>query len=98
MWHPGLKDVRDRTRVGYGLYVCEGCTRAFSSKDMRCDHILPVVELSGFRDWNTYISRMFDAIPNGVQHLCKECHALKTKTERTERMVLVRQRKINEAS
>jgi hypothetical protein len=98
MWHPGLKDVRDRTRVGYGRYLCQGCQGVFSANEMRCDHVLPVVELSGFRDWNTYIARMFDAIPDGIQHLCKACHDVKTREERVARVGARRQRKLDEAS
>lgn len=52
---------------------------------MRCDHIEPVVAPTGFVDWNTYISRMFDSIPDGIQYLCLDCHAGKTAAEREER-------------
>ena len=87
LWHPGLKEVRDRTRVERGVYVCEECFGHFRAKEMRCDHVEPVVDpRAGFKDWNTYISRMFDAIPNGIQHLCLSCHARKTELERLERL------------
>lgn len=93
LWHPGLKDVRNRTRVGFGRYLCEGCGLVYPSKQMRCDHIKPVVEISGFRDWNTYISRMFDAIPDGIQHLCRECHQNKSNQENGQRRAYRQARK-----
>ena len=85
LWHPGLKEVRDRCRVTRGVYRCEGCFEAAPAKGMRCDHIVPVVGLEGFVDWNTYISRMFDVIPQGIQYLCRDCHDKKTASERVER-------------
>lgn len=94
LWHPGLKEVRNRTRIERGRYWCDGCGLAFGSKEMRCDHIEPVVDpATGFQDWNTYISRMFDVIPDGIQHLCKSCHAIKTAEER-----IARARALDEAS
>ena len=79
--------MRDRTRVQRGLYQCEGCGHSFGAREMRCDHVEPVVDpRAGFKDWNTYISRMFDAIPSGIQHLCQGCHARKTELERLERL------------
>jgi len=64
---------------------------------MRCDHVAPVVALSGFEDWNTYISRMFDVIPDGIQHICLWCHREKTLQERQARVAIRRERLRNEA-
>lgn len=65
--------------------MCEGCGQPNHYKNMRMDHKEPVVEARGFVDWNSYISRMFDAIPDGIQHLCKPCHDVKTAQERVAR-------------
>lgn len=78
--------MRDRTRVGRGVYQCEECELEFHASEMRCDHVEPVVDpATGFVDWNTYIHRMFDVFPSGIQHLCKSCHDDKTATERAAR-------------
>lgn len=85
LWHPGLKQVRDRARVERGVYRCESCKALCAAKVMRCDHVEPVVSVLGFVDWNTYISRLFDSIPDGIQYICKTCHAEKTARERVAR-------------
>jgi hypothetical protein len=58
------------------------------------DHSDPVVEPEvGFKDWNTYIDRMF---LNKMQFLCKPCHASKTADEniiRKARKKLAREKK-----
>lgn len=58
------------------------------------DHNDPVVEPEvGFKDWNTYIDRMF---LNKMQFLCKPCHASKTADEniiRKARKKLAREKK-----
>jgi hypothetical protein len=98
LWHPGLKEVRNRTRITRGVYECENCLQLFPAKEMRCDHAAPVVDpRKGFEDWNTYISRMFDVIPDGINHLCKGCHTAKTTRERQARSEAARERRLNEA-
>ncbi len=64
---------------------CEYCEKLFKLKDMRYDHIEPVVKITGFEDWSTYISRMFDTIPHGIRHSCVPCHSAKTADERERR-------------
>jgi hypothetical protein len=85
MWHPGLKVVKERQRVAYGRYQCECCQCVFGPKEMRMDHVEPVVPIEGFTDWSTYISRMFDVIPDGIQYICQDCHYIKTQAERIKR-------------
>lgn len=93
MFHPGLKLVRERSRIGFGVYKCEGCGERCAAKDMRCDHVEPVVPISGFTTWGDYIARMFDVIPDGIQHLCKSCHDFKTEQEREARVAYRRAQK-----
>ena len=50
------------------------------------DHIEPVVGVEGFTTWDAYIARMFPVdTENAFQVVCRECHAIKTKKENTER-------------
>lgn len=91
MWHPRLKEVRDRSRVGRGVYKCESCFKLCGAKEMRCDHIDSAVEFSGFRDFGTYARRLLDSVPGGIQHLCTECHDAKTAWEREQRKAIKQQ-------
>ena len=63
---------------------CEICDKA---SELQVDHIETIVPLKGLDPWcwNTYISRTFDIGLDGVQCLCKECHAKKTSKEKIER-------------
>jgi 5-methylcytosine-specific restriction endonuclease McrA len=98
MWHPRLKEVAARTRVAPGQHFCEECKSQTHYKEMRYDHVEPAVEFSGFRDFGTYARRMLDAVPDGIQHLCKPCHDLKTAWEREQRVMTLHNRKRPEAS
>lgn len=63
------------------LYKCNSCHKQFKSTEVQVDHVEPVIDPSiGFRDWNTYIDRLFCAVSN-LQVLCKRCHNIKTKQE-----------------
>ena len=68
-------------------YKCMECKEWYSSKDIRRDHIEPVVAVTGMPrlpngkvDWNVYIERLL-CPPEGLQLLCKGCHDLKTANE-----------------
>ena len=67
---------------------CESCNNRFLEKELKADHINPVVPVEGFEgdtflgiNWTEYIRRMFVEV-HGYQVLCKECHDKKTKEER----------------
>lgn len=62
-------------------YRCAECNEDFPSKDVQVDHRDPVVESTGFVDWNTFIERLFCPVEN-LQVLCKPCHLKKSKQER----------------
>lgn len=86
MWHPRLKEVAARTRIAPERHKCEGCGTQTHYKQMRYDHVEPAVEFTGFRDFGTYARRLIDAVPEGIQHLCINCHDLKTAREREARV------------
>lgn len=66
-------------------YKCNKCKGAFPSSDVEVDHIIPVVSLEdGFKDWNTFIERLFCDGKN-LQVLCKSCHGKKTTREKAKR-------------
>lgn len=62
-------------------YRCNACGDDFPQKEVQVDHIQPVVDPKvGFKDWNTFIRRLFCDEDN-LQVLCKVCHKDKTKKE-----------------
>lgn len=79
-WGP-KNDCKKKAKIGYNQYICAKCKSVFPNKDVRVDHINPVVDpVMGFVDWNTYIPRMFcDEV--GYQVLCNPCHDMKSDAE-----------------
>lgn len=69
------------------------CCKCRGGGKLYADHILPVVDpKTGFLDWNTYISRLFDGT---LQPLCEKCHKTKSKAEAKERAIWRKKRKLN---
>ena len=64
------------------MYRCAACALEFSNANVEVDHVQPVVDpAKGFKDWNTFIKRLF-CEANNLQVLCKPCHKEKTKKEK----------------
>lgn len=76
------KKINEKTKRLAQHYLCAMCEEEFTSKDIQVDHIEPVVDpKKGFKDWNTYIPRLFCEKSN-LQVLCTSCHKEKTKQEK----------------
>ena len=80
LWNPSRKEAMRRARVSRGYYQCAHCCAVFHVKEIHVDHIIPVVPLKGFDDWNGYIARLF-CDESGLQILCVSCHKKKTDRE-----------------
>lgn len=65
-------------------YRCASCKKHYTAKDVQVDHIDPVVPLTGFTTWDSFIERLF-CTAKELQVLCKTCHKNKTKEEAAER-------------
>lgn len=65
-------------------YHCETCGEWVSSTKVNVDHVDPVVPITGFTDWNTFIARLWCAITN-LKRICSTCHDQKTAQERVAR-------------
>lgn len=53
---------------------CSCCEELFDNRsDIEIDHIDPVVNVTGFSDWNSYINTLFCPVEN-LRVLCKDCH------------------------
>lgn len=71
-------------RVSRGQYTCAICNKTYTKKEIQLDHIEPVVDLTGFVDWNTYVARLF-CDKSGFAVLCTTCHDSKTELENSAR-------------
>ena len=86
-WAPKY-DCLKAARVARGKYKCAACGELFGPKEVKVDHIEPVVDpVTGFLDWNEYIKRLFVEI-TGYQTLCVGCHHEKSIAENERRRTL----------
>lgn len=82
---PPRSNVFKAARRARGKYECVKCEEIVGRKEIKMDHVLPVVDPAvGFVDWNTYIPRMYP-LEDGFQPLCKTCHDAKTLVENAGR-------------
>jgi len=79
-WPPRTEAFK-AARVERGLYKCEMCTGIFPKKEIKLDHIQPVVPVTGFTTWDDFINRLF-CEASGYQVICETCHSSKTAIER----------------
>lgn len=92
-WKP-ITDTIKNARVRKGVYLCNGCKQEVPAsvvidgkrvKGVFCDHINPVVDPeTGFSGWDSFVNNLYCEQDN-LQLLCKSCHDLKSKAERTLR-------------
>lgn len=82
---PRLKKDGSRHKVDEVQFHCQVCGNWVMRKFMEVDHIVPVIdEEKGFKDWNTFHSRLFCDKKN-LQRICDPCHDKKTYAERMKR-------------
>jgi hypothetical protein len=81
---PEKTKVYHRVKQGRGEYKCEACGIVLPQKQLQIDHIEPVIDITGFHDWNTYIERLF-CDSSKLQALCKPCHMNKSRIENEKR-------------
>lgn len=65
-------------------YTCAECGGEFIAKEMRADHIVPIVPVTGFDSWDELIERLFCEL-SGFQAICIGCHKIKTAEENAQR-------------
>ena len=66
------------------FHECASCKNLFVSKDVEVNHIIPVVPIEGFDNWDNVIKRLF-CEKSGLEVVCKPCHKLITKEENATR-------------
>ena len=87
-WPPKYQALEDAKRdfAGKGRqkfeYQCASCKEWFKQKDVDVDHIEPAGSLLSFDDLPMFVNKLLPP-KEGLQVLCKPCHKLKTKEERS---------------
>jgi hypothetical protein len=82
-WHPS-KEVLTKARIARGIYTCNICKKVVGPKEIKVDHIEPVVPVTGFTNWDDIIGRLFCG-EEGLQAICHPCHTVKTTEENRKR-------------
>lgn len=87
-WKPKLSAMLEARRVYSGSdkrtkweFQCCICKKWFKQKDIEVDHIVPCGGLGGIQDIPRWVELAF-VEQGGYQVLDKECHRIKTNTER----------------
>jgi hypothetical protein len=65
--------VKKEAKTARNTYTCAICKKSVGNKSIRIDHIVPVVGEEGFKDWNTFIDRLF-VEKDGLRAICTPCH------------------------
>lgn len=96
-WSPERRKARAKAAgTKFNTYYCEQCNELFERSQTHVDHKEPVVEIeTGFKDWNTYIERLFCDASN-LQVLCISCHKTKSKAESVLRRTARQKRKTSQ--
>lgn len=80
------KQVNSKTGRIAEHYKCAGCGEGFPAKEVQVDHIIPIVPVTGFTNWDDLIDRLFCEKDN-LQVLCLTCHKAKSALEKQERTI-----------
>lgn len=70
-----IKTAKSGREYKAPYYKCEKCKKKVDYIEI--DHIEPVAGYTGFKDWNTYVDRLFVTADKMIG-LCDSCHAAKT--------------------
>lgn len=82
-WQPA-KVCLGKARISRGVYQCNMCKTVVGAKEIKVDHIEPVIPIEGFESWDIVIERLF-CEEDGFQAICKTCHDSKTQIENNKR-------------
>lgn len=63
------------------LYTCNMCKQKFKQAEVQVDHIVPAGTLKSFADLPEFVRKLFCG-EDGLQVLCKGCHAIKTQEDK----------------
>lgn len=91
-WTPSNVCI-EKTKLAKGVHQCPLCKKIFKRKEMKKDHIDPVISTKGFTSWDDVIERMF-VDETGWQAICIECHNEKTKKENEQRKAIRKEKAV----
>lgn len=95
-WAP-INEKKKQALVFRGNYRCEICSKVVNTKDIKVDHINPVVPIEGMDSWDQVINNLFCEIEN-LQAICNSCHDMKTTDEINKRKDFRKQKRMLEYS
>lgn len=88
-WAPKYT-CKKNARTARNTYKCSLCNKSVGNKDIKIDHIYPVVDpTKGFESWDKFIERLFVEL-DGYQAICITCHKIKSKEENLQRRITKR--------
>lgn len=82
--HYGRYTALKRFKLGRNEYFCNSCGWISGKKDFQLDHIISVIPVSGWDNFDGFIDRLF-CEADGYQLLCKPCHQIKSAEENAQR-------------
>lgn len=85
-WYPRSR-IEQLARVGRNQYKCSKCLNVFKKNEVKKDHIIPVVPVTGWESFDSYVPRILIPV-QGFQILCVSCHKEKTRLEGIQRKAL----------
>lgn len=88
-WWAPMKLAKEKARRPYKgdnkrqkwEYKCNNCKDWYSDKEIEVDHIIEAGSLRNGDDLKGFVERLF-CEEEGLQILCKTCHAVKTKNSK----------------
>lgn len=81
LYSPLRREALQKAKAEVG-YKCQLCGDLYDK--LQVDHIEPIVPVTGWTNWDDYVSRTFCDISN-LQAICKTCHESKCMTEKFQR-------------
>jgi 5-methylcytosine-specific restriction endonuclease McrA len=84
-WAPARQCLVN-ARLYRGIYKCASCSKEVGPKEIKIDHINPVIPIEGFKSWDEVVDRLFCEL-EGYQAICKTCHDAKTSSENDQRRI-----------
>lgn len=82
LWSPQRKLAIQSSMTHNDRYVCAACKTAVKKDERQVDHLSPVIPITGWVSWDSYIENLMEG---PLQILCKTCHKTKTQNENKKR-------------
>lgn len=92
MWPPknqAIQAAKESVQIGFYkngkpeykiMFKCYICGELNDRTETQVDHVVPVVDMDGFTNWDDFITALF-CDSNNLAAVCKPCHYLKSQLE-----------------